>query len=79
MPDRKAVAPTKDFGDATAMADLPIGFVAQQAARRGFSDRGGRAQRQLGLGPSKLFLDNRPKPVPFAPVAARPSGGVPSV
>ncbi|MBV8507507.1 MAG: hypothetical protein JOZ11_17085, partial [Alphaproteobacteria bacterium] len=35
---REAVPLRQDFGDPAAMADLPIGFLAQQAARRGFGD-----------------------------------------
>ena len=38
MGHREAVALREDFGDPAAVADLPVGFIAQQAARRGFRE-----------------------------------------
>ena len=54
------------FGDPAAVADLPIGFIAQQAAGRGFGDLPGLLQRELGFGAGEFLLDDAPKPVPFA-------------
>jgi hypothetical protein len=78
MGHRETMAPRQDFGDPATMADLPVGFIAQQAARRGFGDFRGLLQRELGFGAGEFLPDDAPKPVPFAaPAASRPSGGVP--
>src|SRR6266851_8123947 len=66
---RKVVALGEDFGDAAAVAHMPIGLVAQQATRPGPSDLGSLLQVELGLGASELLLDDLPKPLPFAPAA----------
>jgi hypothetical protein len=75
---REAVALREDFGDPAAVADLPVGFIAQEATWRGFGDFRGLPQRELGFGAGEFLLDDAPKPVPFAaPAGESASGGVP--
>src|SRR5260370_20202649 len=69
----KTVALRQDFGDPAAVADLPVGFIAQQAARRGFGDFRGLLQRELGFGTGELLLDNPPKPIPLAALVGEPA------
>ena len=66
MGHRETMALRQDFGDAASVADLPVGFIAQQAARRGFGDFPDLLQCELGFGAGEFLLDDRPKPVPFA-------------
>jgi hypothetical protein len=73
MAHLEAVALRQDFGDAAAVADLPISLVAQQTARRRLGDIGSLLQVELGLGAGELLLDDLPKPVPFAPAAGEPA------
>ena len=61
------------FGNPAAVADLPIGFIAQEAAQRGFGDFAGLLQRELGFGAHKFLLDDTPKPIPFAAPAGEPA------
>jgi hypothetical protein len=50
MAHRKTVAPDEDLGNARPVAALPIGLIAQKAARRGPGDVGGALQVEFGLG-----------------------------
>jgi hypothetical protein len=64
MAHRKTVAPGEDLGDALPVAALPIGLLAQKAARCGPGDVGGALQVEFGPGVAELVVDDRPKPVP---------------
>src|SRR5260370_15955395 len=68
----KTVALRQDFGDPAAVADLPVGFIAQQAARRGFGDFRGLLQRELGFGAGGLLPQQAPKAIPLAALAGAP-------
>jgi hypothetical protein len=69
MLQRKTVPVGEDLGDAAAMADMPIGLVAEQAARALLCYGGGLLKRQLGLGAGEPQLDDPPKALPLpAPV-----------
>src|SRR5580704_761073 len=72
MGHRKTVALRQYFGDAAAVADLPIGFIAQQAARRRLGDLAGFLQRELGFGAGEFLFDGAPKSIPFAAPAGEP-------
>jgi hypothetical protein len=48
--DREAMPRLKDLRDPAAVAHLPVGFVAQQAARLRPSDFGGLLQVEFGFG-----------------------------
>src|SRR5262245_21117030 len=62
----KTVALNQDLGDPAAVADLPIGFIAQGAARRGLGDFRSLQQRKLGFGTGEPLLDDVPEAIPFA-------------
>src|SRR5260370_2759020 len=50
----KTVALRQYFVYPAAVADLPVGFIAQQAARRGFGDVRRLPERELGVGRGHL-------------------------
>ena len=54
----------EDLGNAASVADLPVGFVAQQAARRGLGELRGLLQSELGFRASEFFFDDEPEPGP---------------
>ena len=72
---REAVTGRKDIGDPGAMADLRIGLVTEQAARRRAGDFGGALQIQLGFRTGELVVDNRPEPFPIALTVGEPALG----
>src|SRR5258708_21682009 len=67
-PQREAVPRGEDLADAAAVADLPIGFVADEAGRRRRCDRGELLQGKLGLGGRELGIDDRPEALPVPPL-----------
>src|SRR6516225_7128895 len=73
MADVEPMALSQDLGDAAAVAYPPMGLVAQQAARHCFGYLCSLLEVDLGLGADELFLDDAPKPRPFAtPVGKTP-------
>src|SRR5262249_24632638 len=65
--DNKAMPRGKDLGDAAAVADPPVGLVAQQTARGLRRGRGGLLQRQFGFAAAELLFDDAPEARPVAP------------
>ena len=76
---RKAVPLGQQFGDAAAVANAPVGFVAEQNACAPLREKPGLVQRQLGFRTGKPGLnDAQNRSQSRRLLASRPSGGVPS-
>src|SRR5713226_170753 len=73
--DGEAVALAEDLADAAAVADAPIGLVADEAGRRRLGDPGERLERVLGLGGGELGVDNAPEAIPLPTLVRRAALG----
>jgi hypothetical protein len=62
---RKAIPLGEDLHDPTAVTNPPIGFVAQQTARRRPCEIGCFLQCEFGFGAGEPLLDDAPKAIPF--------------